>query len=304
MDKTNGTRICLDTETTGLKAGDDEVLTLSIADFDGNELYRGMFRPQTKTEWPDAEKINGISPETVADCPAITDCVDEIQQVIDSASEIYGYNIMFDVGFLRAVGVEIPQAKLHDTMMDFAAIRARELDLPKIKRCKLVDAAIVAEHFWGELGAHDAMEDVRATVTVQKWCDAMRASLAGPADDPEGLVESLREKCPGKVADGDVLIAVYGQTAWIGNPERIDDEAIEVEIDYSGDPVRVVSDNWIAANDLSGMLEGCWNEAQAPDYLNHEVMDLKDLAEVMGWDHAQAPGQKSEEKPAPHRRGM
>lgn len=59
----------LDTETIGLAAGFDEILQIGLVDEAGNVLLDTLVRPTRRTEWPEAEKIHGITPADVADAP-------------------------------------------------------------------------------------------------------------------------------------------------------------------------------------------------------------------------------------------
>ena len=65
-----GKILVFDTETTGFRS-DDEVLTLAVVDGTGKTLVDGMYAPVRKSAWPEAEKINRISPAMVADCAPI-----------------------------------------------------------------------------------------------------------------------------------------------------------------------------------------------------------------------------------------
>lgn len=61
----------IDAETTGLNpACGDEILTLAmVLDIEGQDSPSTVHlrvKPQHKTEWPDAERVNHISPASVA----------------------------------------------------------------------------------------------------------------------------------------------------------------------------------------------------------------------------------------------
>lgn len=77
--------ICLDCETTGLDPTEDEILSLSIVDWDGNVLLDRRYKPERKTEWPDAQRVNGISPRAVTKCRDIWADSTEICQIIGEA---------------------------------------------------------------------------------------------------------------------------------------------------------------------------------------------------------------------------
>ena len=116
--------IIIDTETTGFHPYDgDELLQVSIIDTDGNVLFDEYFKPQHRTEWKEAEQVNGISPEMVADRPAISEKISEINAIIENSDTIIGYNTQFDIGFLKANGAIVPDdIDTIDVMEDFAEI--------------------------------------------------------------------------------------------------------------------------------------------------------------------------------------
>ena len=93
--------IAIDTETTGLDPILDEIIQFSAVDFDGNELADYLIKPLFHKEWPEAEKINHIPPEAVKDCPTVFDIMGEIQSVLKNADLIIGYNVNFDLSFLK-----------------------------------------------------------------------------------------------------------------------------------------------------------------------------------------------------------
>lgn len=79
--------IVLDTETTGLYPGYDEILQLSIIDKNGNTLFNEYIRPKNNREWAEAQAVNGISPENIAECPTFDYYRNTIQAIFDSADE-------------------------------------------------------------------------------------------------------------------------------------------------------------------------------------------------------------------------
>lgn len=194
--------ICLDVETTGLSpVGEDkdEILTLSICDGYGNELFEGMFKPMGKTHWEGAQAVNGISPEMVSNCPPITSCLEQVQAIIDSAEEIIGYNVGFDLRFLRAAGFEIDEAKYkHEPMYDFAEIYGEfdgVHDNPKWQ--KLTTAAKHIGYVWKGT-AHESMADVLASLALAEWLydEGNYKKEMGIEEVEETPEEDLEEKKP------------------------------------------------------------------------------------------------------------
>ena len=170
-------RICLDTETTGLDpAGGDEILQLSIVDSDTKQvIFDKYFKPEHKTEWVDAARVNQITPEMVKDCKPIREYYTDIQSIFDNAEEIIGYNTKFDLGFLEITAGIAPlkSVKIVDVMQEYAECYGEwDAKNNRYKWVKLVDAG---NHFgfdWDQYQAHNSLSDVFATIHVY---DAMRS---------------------------------------------------------------------------------------------------------------------------------
>ena len=117
--------VVLDTETTGFHPEQgDELLQVSIIDNTGEVLYNQLIRPTFTREWPEAMKVNNITPEMVADCPSIEDEASKIKQIIEAADEIIGYNTLFDLNFLeRCAGIRLREGKTVIDVMDMTRER-------------------------------------------------------------------------------------------------------------------------------------------------------------------------------------
>ena len=79
--------IVLDTETTGLNIA-DELLQVSILDGNGGVLYDSYIKPTKVTSWPEAEKVNHITLETVKIAPRIQDELPKIDAILRNAKKI------------------------------------------------------------------------------------------------------------------------------------------------------------------------------------------------------------------------
>ena len=163
--------IIIDTETTGFHPYDgDELLQVSIIDTDGNVLFDEYFKPQHRTEWKEAEQVNGISPEMVADRPAISEKISEINAIIENSDIIIGYNTQFDIGFLKANGAIVPDdLETVDVMEDFAKIYGEwNSARGSYKWQKLTRAAEYYGYDWSQRAetAHNSLGDCYATLFV------------------------------------------------------------------------------------------------------------------------------------------
>lgn len=118
----------IDTETTGLDPYDgDEILTLAmVLDIEGQDSPSSVHlrvKPQHKTEWPAAERVNHISPDSVANHKPFKNYLEAVQSLFDRAEKIVGWNVGFDLGFLEHEGVIIPQtAEIVDAMEEFGRV--------------------------------------------------------------------------------------------------------------------------------------------------------------------------------------
>lgn len=162
--------IVLDTETTGLNAAEDELLQVSIIDNEGTVLFDSYIRPTQHTEWAEAERVNHITPEMVADAPTIAEVMPEINDILKRYDKIVGYNVRFDADFLKHNGAEFSNAEYADVMKMFAPIYGEWNDQRgSYKWQKLTIAADYYGYDWSEhKEAHNSLGDCYATLHVYK----------------------------------------------------------------------------------------------------------------------------------------
>lgn len=158
----------VDVETTGLKPETDEILQLSIVDENGGVIFNEYFCPSFHLAWDEAEKVNHITPEMVVGKPTIKERLAEINLIFARCSTIIGYKTGFDLSFLKAAGVEIPNSvKVIDVQQMYMGIVAGggkwdwEHNRPKWRSLK--ECAEFCRYEWqGEV--HDSLADARATM--------------------------------------------------------------------------------------------------------------------------------------------
>lgn len=162
--------IVIDTETTGLNPEKDELLQVSIISSDGRTLFNSYIRPKVHTHWEEAERINGITPQMLENAPIIDDVMPQIITIIKYAKVIIGYNVCFDLEFIRAAGCSISNdTSLVDVMTIFAEIYGEWSDyFEDYKWQKLSVCADYYGYDWGLDTAHDSLSDCRATLYCYK----------------------------------------------------------------------------------------------------------------------------------------
>lgn len=167
--------ICLDCETTGLDPYQDEILSLSIIDWDGNVLHDAKYKPKYVKEWTEASRINGIYPHHVRNRPHFLDDLEEVREIVWGADEIIAYNASFDLSFLNCndCGPTVAH-KITDTMLQYAReIGEWDRAHDGWKWHKLTDAAAHIGYEWTGK-AHGSLADARACLAVQKWVELQR----------------------------------------------------------------------------------------------------------------------------------
>lgn len=161
--------IFIDTETTGLCKEHDEILELCIMDSAGGVQYNRRFRPEMVEAWPAAEAVNHISPADVAGCDTIKEHADEISSYFRGDDIVAGWNVRFDIDFLRASGVGVPHVQIEDVMECYADMYGEIMPDGRRKWSKLTDAAAnIGYKLPDHLHPHSALADCALTRAVYK----------------------------------------------------------------------------------------------------------------------------------------
>lgn len=158
----NSKKVVFDTETTGLSEDYDEILQISIIDGEGNELINSYVKPYWNDSWEEAQAIHGITKEMVKNAPYIHELIPRLKGIFDSAELIIAYNNSFDIGFIKRTGIDLSEKHQYDVMKEFAPYFGEwSYERSAFKWQKLINAA---RYFDYEFKAHNALEDVRATL--------------------------------------------------------------------------------------------------------------------------------------------
>ena len=155
--------VVFDTETTGTEPYlGDEVVSISICDAYGNDLFSSLIKPRKKRAWPEAEAVNGISPATVKDAPHLDDVADDIRRLLCTGKLVVGYNVLFDIQFLREAGVVTSYLEVFDVMQEYAEVRGTQRSRYSggYRYSRLSDCAL---SYGYSFLAHDSKEDTKAT---------------------------------------------------------------------------------------------------------------------------------------------
>lgn len=173
----------IDTETTGLDCFEgDEILTLAmVLDIEGQKSPSSVHlrvKPQHKTEWPAAERVNHISPDSVASYKLFKNYLEAVQSLFDRTEKIVGWNVGFDLGFLEHEGIAIPQtAEIVDAMEEFGRVHGPFSE--SHSRWRLTSAAD-AMGYGFEGAPHDALADALVTRRLYQHTTAFTVDQKQP----------------------------------------------------------------------------------------------------------------------------
>ena len=140
----------------------DEILQLSVVRGDGEVLFSDYVKPEVKKRWPKAQEVNGITPAMVKDKRTMCELFADILPIFQGARLAVGYNLDFDLAFLDCTGISISADCLEsDVMKEYAPLGGQLWPGGKWKWGKLEQCA---SHYGYKFEAHDALEDVLATL--------------------------------------------------------------------------------------------------------------------------------------------
>ena len=163
--------IVIDTETTGL-TDSDELLQISVIDDAGTVLFDSLVRPYFHTEWPEAQKVNGITPEMVAGAPYPHELLPQLVEIFSEMSVCIGYNTSFDLGFLDSMldeavdgsndyrfnPVKTAKNEYRKTLVDYLNANGGTH-----RRASLSTCTKYFDYQW-EGAAHNSLADAKATL--------------------------------------------------------------------------------------------------------------------------------------------
>ena len=159
--------LVLDCETTGLDADYNEILQLSIIDaVTGRKIFDEYFKPVYLKKWKGAERIHGISSRKVSGKRDIKPFIPIIQDILNEAIVIAGYNTSFDLDFLASYGLDWHRGSVYvyDAMEEYAMLYTEDG-----RWVKLTEVAKITGFDWSKCKAHNSLGDCKATLHVMKW---------------------------------------------------------------------------------------------------------------------------------------
>lgn len=171
--KDNQKIIIIDTETTGV-FNTDEILQLSIIDANGNTILDQYYKPEHHYSWPQAQKVNNISPAMVKNMPTFKEKLPELQKIIDQYEILAGYNFKFDIRMLNNAGLDTSKHQIIDIMQLVTQYIKNEFKKNKdsfmnFENKRLTTVAKKLGFDYSKMPAHNSLTDVFATRHVYDY---------------------------------------------------------------------------------------------------------------------------------------
>lgn len=211
----NARTLFLDTETTGLSPGSDELVEIALIDEHGTALIDTLVRPVRVTRWDDAARIHGITPAMVRDAMSLEELTPALLHHMTGA-ELVVYNAGFDLPFLPP-DVRAAPARVHCAMLRFAEYYGDWNDYRQSYRWqRLTTAAAHVGHVWSG-AAHRAAADATACRSVWRYLelpDAARALMREQAE--QRAADIVDARIAASAARTDERIAAAGT----GDPDK------------------------------------------------------------------------------------
>lgn len=158
--------VYLDTETTGLNPALEEVLEIGILDDTGAVLLDTLVRPVRRLEWPEAQRIHGITPAAVAEAPTLAELRPRIVAAV-TGTRVVIYNAPFDSGFLA--GELAAASEVVCAMRLFAEAFGEWDDRRGSWHWQKLHVAAAHVGFSWPGSAHRAIHDCAAARAVWRW---------------------------------------------------------------------------------------------------------------------------------------
>lgn len=226
--------VVIDFETTGLNCDTDEILQVSIIDQDENVLMNQYCRAVRHNSWESASSVNGIYPSRVAFCPPFEKVAPYVQDILSRADKVLAYNCSFEQSFLMVNGIDPYILFWCDPMTEIVDCCNASSGGHR-SRMALQSAARIIGY---DYDAHDALEDVKATLQVHNFATKSKETKT------QAPAPTKPKSRPGHVLypenkQADPQHPLYGKTLVITGQLPIDREQASLQAAALGAKVRI-----------------------------------------------------------------
>lgn len=163
--------LILDTETTGLVAGRDEIVQIAVVNQDGEPLLDSFVRPTNLALLtPEVIRVHGITPQMVENAPPFPEVYAKLVEIVRGQRLII-FNADFDLGMLGSMSFvhrlpALEYARVECAMKKYAAWHGEWNGRYNTYRYQSLAAACAHLGIWVEERAHSAVGDCLRTLGV------------------------------------------------------------------------------------------------------------------------------------------
>ena len=163
--------VVIDFETTGLNRNfndpnHDEIISVAIIDQDENVILNTYCDTFNIKSWDEAERINGISPEDVKGYPTFVDILPKVIEMLLSYDYVIAYNRLFEKDFLESYEMKYGNADRSALLKIRWYLDPMDMFKEYMNSDRYLSLEKAANHFGYTYNAHNALEDVKATLYV------------------------------------------------------------------------------------------------------------------------------------------
>ena len=157
--------IVIDVETTGLSSIYDELLQISIIAESGEHIFNSYVKPYCHSTWEESGQIHGIKPEDVSNAPYMHEITPILKSILENANVIIGYNVSFDLDFLKGYGIcPHEDVQIQDVMRLYASKHGAWSDY--YQDYEWVSLSTCASRYSYDFQAHNSLSDCEATLYI------------------------------------------------------------------------------------------------------------------------------------------
>lgn len=152
--------LIIDVESTGSNPENgDELLRLTILDFNEKVIFDHYFKPANHQSWEESMKHNHITPEMVSFEKNFEYYTNEVQDIINEATALVSYNLNFCERIIQQYNISLPNVSEYNLVENFAATYGMKNE--KDNSYKTVSLNTCADYYSYESNAKDKLDKAK-----------------------------------------------------------------------------------------------------------------------------------------------
>lgn len=157
--------LALGAVTTGSNPGKDAVVSLALANAEGDVLFDRLVCPSEPDNWQGAKIVRGVHMDEAKQAPGIRDLEPEVRKLLSRASLLVGYDLDTILQLLQAAGMTPPSCETFDLKHEYAAAHGRWSEWNKDYTFATL-YELADKYGYAADDVHDAAEDARAAAAA------------------------------------------------------------------------------------------------------------------------------------------